>query len=73
VAAVFPSEEFAAVAQIRLRRFQAREAGRLRLTPPGPGEAVDRYVLSGPIYRDDLASVRTTVNMLQGRLVVVTT
>lgn len=73
VAAVFPSEELAAVAQIRLRRFQVREAGALRLTPAPDGDAVERSVLSGPVYREDLASVRGTVDALQGRLVVVTT
>jgi hypothetical protein len=73
VAAVFPSEESAAIAQIRLRQFQAREAGKLRLTPPSTETGLERFVVSGPVYREDLSAVRLAIDTLQGRLVVVTT
>jgi hypothetical protein len=70
---VFPSEECAAIAQMRLRGFQARVAGKLRLTPASSDTGLDRFVVSGPVYREDLAAVRLAIDALQGRLVVVTT
>ena len=72
VAAAFDTYEDADDARIRLRRYQAREAGKLRLTVPDSAPGSSTFVVSGPVRAEDLEWVRATVDALGGRLIVVT-
>lgn len=57
------------MARDRLRRYQARSEGKLRLVPP-PTES-SATVVAGPIHDYDLDAVRRTVEELGGRLAIV--
>jgi hypothetical protein len=69
IAATFRSTESAAMARDRLRRYQARQEGKLRLVPPPTAAAAT--VVAGPIHEYDLVVVRRTVEELGGRLRIV--
>jgi hypothetical protein len=69
IAATFRDAEVAALARDRLRRYQARSEGKLRLVPP-PTDTV-ATVVAGPIHDYDLDVVRRTVEDLGGRLAIV--
>jgi hypothetical protein len=72
VAATFATHDDADDARIRLRRYQAREAGKLRLTVPETAPGSRAFVVSGPVRAEDLEPVRAAVGELRGRLIVVT-
>jgi hypothetical protein len=72
IAAAFATREIASLALARLRRFQARREGGLRMAPLGAvGRIVDEVVVAGPVFEDDLGDVRGVVEGLGGRMAVV--
>ncbi len=72
IAAAFASTEMASIALDRLRRFQAGREGRLRMARLGAvGRVADDTVVAGPVFEDDLETVRSTIEDLGGRLAVV--
>jgi hypothetical protein len=72
VGATFATAEAGSIALIRLRRHQARHAGKLRLAPLGaPGRIIDEVVVAGPVFADALPAVRAIVEELGGRIVAI--
>ncbi len=72
IAAAFASRDMASIALGRLRRYQAEREGRLRMARLGAvGRVADDAVVAGPVFEDDLDTVRSTVEDLGGRLAVV--
>jgi histidinol-phosphate/aromatic aminotransferase/cobyric acid decarboxylase-like protein len=70
--AAFASREIATIAFDRLRRYQARRAGKLRMARLGAvGRVADDIVVAGPVLEDDLGAVYRTVEDLGGRMAVV--
>jgi hypothetical protein len=70
--AAFASREIASIAFNRLRRYQARRAGKLRMARLGAvGRVADDVVVAGPVLEDDLEAVRRTVEDLGGHVAVV--
>jgi hypothetical protein len=55
------------MARDRLRRFQAREAGKIRCVPPPGGEAPT--IVAGPIRGLDLETAMVVITELSGELV----
>jgi hypothetical protein len=72
IGAAFASREIATIAFDRLRRYQARRAGKLRMARLGAvGRVADDIVVAGPVLEDDLGAVYRTVEDLGGRMAVV--
>jgi len=72
IAAAFTSRDMASLALDRLRRYQAEREGRLRVARLGAvGRVADDAVVAGPVFEDDLDTVRSTVEDFGGRLAVV--
>jgi hypothetical protein len=72
IGAAFASTEVAGIALDRLRRFQAAREGRLRIARLGAvGRVADDAVVAGPVFEDDLETIRGTVEDLGGRIAVV--
>jgi hypothetical protein len=67
VAARFPTGELAALGRDRLRKFQAREAGKVRQVIPPDGQ--DPVVVAGPIRGLDLQDALRVVADLHGTIV----
>lgn len=67
VAARFRNRELAALGRDRLRRFQARSAGKVRYVVPPPGEVP--LVVAGPIRGLDLDDAIQVVLELDGTLI----
>jgi hypothetical protein len=69
VAAAFASNELASLAMARLRRYQANRAGKLQMARLGAvGRVADDVVVAGPVWQDDLETVRETVEDLGGHV-----
>ncbi|MGH2513074.1 MAG: hypothetical protein ACRDGQ_10335 [Candidatus Limnocylindrales bacterium] len=68
VAASFSDPLMAGLARDRLRRFQLREEGRIRLVPSPAG--LPATVVAGPVAGADLEAVRQVVFELGGQLIV---
>jgi hypothetical protein len=72
IAAAFASNELASLAMARLRRHQANRAGKLRMARLGAvGRVADDVVVAGPVWQDDLETVRETVEDLGGHVATV--
>lgn len=72
IGAAFASREIASIAFDRLRRYQARRAGKLRMARLGAvGRVADDILVAGPVLEDDLEAVYRTVEDLGGRVAVV--
>jgi histidinol-phosphate/aromatic aminotransferase/cobyric acid decarboxylase-like protein len=72
IGAAFASREIASIAFDRLRRYQARRAGRLRMARLGAvGRVADDIVVAGPVLEDHLEAVYRTVEDLGGRVAAV--
>jgi hypothetical protein len=72
IGAAFASREIATIAFDRLRRYQARRAGKLPMARLGAvGRVADDIVVAGPVLEDDLGAVYRTVEDLGGRMAVV--
>jgi hypothetical protein len=72
IGAAFVLTEIARIALDRLRHYQAPREGRLRIARLGAvGRFADDAVVAGPVFEDDLVSIRRTVEDLGGRLAVV--
>ena len=72
IGAAFATREIASIAFDRLRRYQARRAGKLRMARLGAvGRVADDIVVAGPVLENDLEAVYRTVEDLGGRVAVV--
>jgi hypothetical protein len=72
IAAAFATNELASIALDRLRRYQAKRAGKLRMARLGAvGRFADDVVVAGPVLEDDLEAVRRTIEDLGGRVAAV--
>jgi histidinol-phosphate/aromatic aminotransferase/cobyric acid decarboxylase-like protein len=72
IGAAFASREIASIAFDRLRRYQARRAGTLRMARLGAaGRVADDIVVAGAVLEHDLEAVYRTVEDLGGRVAVV--
>ena len=72
IGAAFATREIASIAFDRLRRYQARRAGKLRMARLGAvGRVADDIVVAGPVLENDLEAVYRTVEDLGDRVAVV--
>ncbi|HTC86401.1 MAG TPA: hypothetical protein VK656_06830 [Candidatus Acidoferrum sp.] len=70
IGARFATFDLASIAVDRLRRHQARPAGKLRMARLGAaGRIADDVIVAGPIQADTMAEVERIVEELGGTIV----